>query len=187
MRLSTIAYAAHFSLGLRAFILAVIVAGTFPVMALAQQVCVSDGSITPSTPDTIYEDNHDGTVTDASTGLMWMQCSLGQSGEDCSQSTATTHNWQEALAQAINTNYAGHSDWRLPNIRELLSLVEVSCYLPSINITFFPNRLGSRPYWSSSILASDANKAWSVNFGSGNASSNYRDDNRYVRLVRGGK
>ncbi len=60
-----------------------------------------------------YIDNGDGTITDRATGLMWMK-------KDC----GTTMNWKEALACAENLKYAGHNDWRLPNAKELQSIVD---------------------------------------------------------------
>ena len=60
-----------------------------------------------------FQDNDNGTITDNSTGLMWMQNDNG---------TALT--WQEALNYAENFEYAGYSDWRLPNAKELQSIVD---------------------------------------------------------------
>jgi hypothetical protein len=63
-----------------------------------------------------FEDNGDGTVTDHATGLMWMQ---DDSGEGM--------NWQEALAWAQTknaSNFLGYSDWRLPNVKELQSILD---------------------------------------------------------------
>jgi uncharacterized protein DUF1566/Big-like domain-containing protein/List-Bact-rpt repeat protein len=65
-----------------------------------------------------YTDNSDSTISDSATGLMWSQ---DDSGEGL--------NWQEALAwvQTKNAvNYLGHSDWRLPDIKELQSIVDYS-------------------------------------------------------------
>ncbi|QFY89514.1 DUF1566 domain-containing protein [Magnetovirga frankeli] len=58
-------------------------------------------------------DNKDGTISDQATGLMWLQADSGQ---------AMT--WQEALAWAEGLEYGGHDDWRLPNAKELQSLVD---------------------------------------------------------------
>lgn len=66
-----------------------------------------------------YSDNGDGTINDQSTGLMWMQADNGE-GID----------WEAALSYAENSNYAGHSDWRLPNVKELQSIVDYG-YSPS--------------------------------------------------------
>jgi len=63
-----------------------------------------------------FADNGDGTITDAATGLMWAKADSGQAV-----------NWQEALAwvQAKNSvNYLGRNDWRLPNAKELQSIVD---------------------------------------------------------------
>lgn len=60
-----------------------------------------------------FHDNGDGTVTDRSTGLMWQQADSGKG-----------MNWEEALAYAAASGLAGHSDWRLPNAKELQSIVD---------------------------------------------------------------
>lgn len=65
-----------------------------------------------------FHDNGDGTVTDRASGLMWTKADSGKG-----------LNWPDALAwvQAKNrANYLGHSDWRLPNVKELQSIVEYS-------------------------------------------------------------
>ncbi len=61
-----------------------------------------------------FTDNGDGTITDAATGLMWTK----------SDSGAATGNWEQALSYAENLEHAGHDDWRLPNAKELQSIVD---------------------------------------------------------------
>ena len=63
--------------------------------------------------DNDLKDNGDGTVTDDNTGLMWMKTDSGRG-----------MTWEEALAYAENSTYAGYSDWRLPNAKELQYLVD---------------------------------------------------------------
>ena len=137
-----------------------------------------------------YTDHDDGTVTDKVTGLMWKQCSEGQSGADCSGGSATASTWQGALQQPANINtqggFAGHSDWRLPNIKELASLAEERCYSPAINGTLFPNTVSSY-YWSASPYANNSASAWYVNFGYGDGYYGNRASGKYVRLVRTGQ
>jgi hypothetical protein len=60
-----------------------------------------------------FVDNGDGTVTDRATGLIWQKADSGK-GMD----------WKEALAYAENMKFAGHDDWRLPNAKELQSIVD---------------------------------------------------------------
>jgi len=81
-----------------------------------------------------FVDNGDGTVTDASTGLMWTK-----------QDGGSAQTWQEALGfvQARNAaNHLGHNDWRLPNAKELHSLVDYAHApdfdgMPAIDTRFF--------------------------------------------------
>jgi len=61
----------------------------------------------------IFADNSDGTITDNATGLMWMQ-----------NDSQAAMNWEDALSYAENLEYAGYSDWRLPDVKELQSIVD---------------------------------------------------------------
>lgn len=60
-----------------------------------------------------FIDNNNGTITDAATGLMWQQMDSGQG-----------MNWKEALHYAQNLSLGGYGDWRLPNAKELQSIVD---------------------------------------------------------------
>src|SRR5262245_21387303 len=67
-----------------------------------------------------YTDNVDGTITDNNTGLMWEK----QSDDGSIHDRDTTYSWANAFAVHIaglnaGAGFAGHTDWRLPNIREL--------------------------------------------------------------------
>jgi len=99
-------------------------------------------SIIETTPTSQFSLNGDGTATDNKTGLTWMRCSLGQvwDGATCTGSVTTT-TWQTALSLAESTFFAGSSNWRLPNIKELSSILEenVCKGSPRINETVFPN------------------------------------------------
>ena len=122
-----------------------------------------------------YTDNGDGTVTDASTGLMWQQ------------DGSTSKSWSEALAYCEALNLGGYTDWRLPNIKELRSLVDYSRYNPAINTTYFPNTAASW-YWSSTSLAYYTSGAWVMHFDDGYGFGYYyKDHANYVRAVRGGQ
>jgi len=62
-----------------------------------------------------FHNNENGTITDKSTGLMWMQDDNGKGVF-----------WQEALKYANDSEFAGYSDWRLPSVKELQSIVDYS-------------------------------------------------------------
>jgi len=60
-----------------------------------------------------FVDNGDGTISDLATGLMWARADSGK-----------PMNWEESLAYGVNLKLAGHDDWRLPNAKELHSIVD---------------------------------------------------------------
>ncbi|MDP4028446.1 MAG: DUF1566 domain-containing protein [Gallionella sp.] len=66
--------------------------------------------------------------------------------------------WNAALAAAKDANFAGHSDWRLPNIKELESIVESCGYNPAINRTLFP-ATPDEYFWSGSSYVPDTSQA----------------------------
>ncbi|TAL46895.1 MAG: DUF1566 domain-containing protein [Methylovulum sp.] len=138
-------------------------------------------------PDSRYTMNVNGTVLDKKTTLTWMRCSLGQTWDNgaCTGS-AQEYQWRLALVAAKKTVFAGKKDWRLPNIKELQSLVEYRCYGPAINLTAFPNAI-RRGGWSSSPVAHGNDFAWAVYFGYGYAYWDFKFRSYYVRLVRSGQ
>jgi hypothetical protein len=72
-----------------------------------------------------FKDNKNDTINDLATGLMWQK-----------SDSKTAMSWEEALAwaqQKNNENYLGHSDWRLPNAKELQSIVDYSRSLQNTN------------------------------------------------------
>jgi hypothetical protein len=106
-----------------------------------------------------FIDNKDGSVTDLRTSLTWAKCSIGQtytlSSNSCSGSGAVSYaTWSNALAAAESYSINGITDWRLPNIKELGSLVDRSCAEPTINSTLFPNTISSIYYSSTPFKGS---------------------------------
>jgi len=143
-------------------------------------------NIAPDAPDSRYVLRAEGTALDKQTGLVWMRCALGQTwaGRTCT-GTAQTYTWQRALQAAESTVFAGRSDWRLPNQKELQSLVERRCTTPAINLTAFPNTYYW--YWSSSPVANYNYNAWIVAADYGYDGWDYKGDSHAVRLVRRGQ
>ncbi|MGB5685851.1 MAG: DUF1566 domain-containing protein, partial [Candidatus Electrothrix sp.] len=113
------------------------------------------------------------TVQDNNTGLIWQRCLKGQtfSNGSCVDS-ATTVTWPEALALDDGT-------WRVPNVKELQSIVGES--------TYFPTPATNTYVWSSSPYAGNTQNAWTVNFKDGlsfNALLQGTSGVVHVRLVR---
>ncbi len=116
-----------------------------------------------------YHNNLDGTITDLDTGLMWTQV------------PASARSWTAALDYAESLTFAGHSDWRLPNIKELQTLTDytlttarqTSEAVAPLNRVLFPTATTpATAYWSSTALRSGGNQtptsAWLVEFGVNN-------------------
>ena len=120
--------------------------------------------------------NDDGTVTDTATGLMWQQVTA-----------PSTETWEQALAFCESLTLAGHSDWRLPNWKELQSIVDYDRYNPAIDTTYFTGTVGTfeSHYWSSTTDALISDSALDVGFYSGFTSYGNKSDSNYVRAVRG--
>ncbi|MAG63454.1 hypothetical protein CMO84_08030 [Candidatus Woesearchaeota archaeon] len=148
-----------------------------------------------------YLDNGDGTVSDLNTGLMWQQ----------SPDFDTKRSWSACATYADALVLAGHSDWRLPTVKELYSLIDfrgsstANPAVPYIDTTYFAFEYpdpssGDRPidvqFWSSTAyvgttMNGDAT-AFGVNFADGRIKGypsgtlpNGTQFERYVRCVRG--
>ena len=158
----------------------------------ASQTCQSETAVPATTPASRFQDNGDATVTDQSTGLMWARCPEAVSGTDCLTGAATAFTWEGALVRARDSGLAGYTDWRLPNVKELSSIVEERCYDPAINLAVFPNTPASI-FWSASPVAGSSGGAyssyyaWYVLFYYGDAGYGGRSGYAHVRLVRSGQ
>jgi len=138
-----------------------------------------------------FTDNHDGTVTDSKTGLMWKRCSEGQGGSDCSVGSAATYTWTGAQGQAVAANrdggFAKHTGWRVPTSSELHLVKEHNCGTVSIDPVAFPN---AQPgwFWSSYPVGHDGNDGWITDFYSATDDDgwSHKDNLHHVRLVRSG-
>jgi hypothetical protein len=145
-------------------LLLIVSAFTFMTLAKAQ---TCNPNIQKTKPDSQYELMNNGTeVLDKKTGLIWQRCVLGMSwnGATCA-GTATNHKWEDALAEAATVASTTGVAWRLPNIKELRSLVEAACVGKAINETIFP--VTPSYVWSSTTDSENTNNAWSNSFYSG--------------------
>ncbi len=121
-----------------------------------------------------FKDNGDGTISDNATGLMWVK-----------DPPLVTKFWNVAVDYCDGLNYAGHSDWRLPNVNELAALIDRGRDTPAINTTFFPNT-ANNDYWTSTTQRDNINNAWAVHFEDGEVSYQLKTRSNYARPVRGG-
>ncbi|MDH5218089.1 MAG: DUF1566 domain-containing protein [Gammaproteobacteria bacterium] len=129
-----------------------------------------------------FVDNLDGSVTDSVTGLIWQRCNLGANWNQEAQACVgypQYADWKSTLQSVVLYNEEQFaqglaSDWRLPNIKELASILNIHCVYPSINIEAFPGETSA--YWSSTPAYSGTVEtsigetlvqeyaAWSINF-----------------------
>lgn len=114
-------------------------------------------------------------VTDNRTGLMWQD-----------DTVSSMMDWFEALIYCYDKRQGGYTDWRLPNIRELLSINDRSRYNTAINPAFV--NTNSEFYWSSTTYSHDTYKSFVVSFLRGSLNVGNKVMNiYYARCVRGGQ
>ena len=130
--------------------------------------CNPDGNF-----DNIFIDNGDGTVTDLSTNLMWQK---GGSSEMVTWADA-----KEYVVQLNHHDFAGYSDWRLPTLEELTSMMESSWGNSDLFVGSFFNRQ-QKHCWSSDTNGPE--RAWKANFQLGYIIDNFIERRNSVRAVR---
>ena len=132
--------------------------GTIPCAGTGQDGDTRAGVPWPSTRFDVDEcgtaaDTADDVITDHLTGLMWPRDAQGR----------TTAAWAGSLADAGSLVLCGHSDWRIPNLAEALSLLRSSGYTPDwLASQGFLNLYGSSDLWTSTTYPSDAARAFLV-------------------------
>jgi len=161
--------------------------------AATRETCVDTASTTPSSQFTdVANDQNAKVIEDFKTGLMWSRCFLGADWSvqdvDCRVSSSPETTWKDALKEVNNANanaYLGYSDWRLPNIKELTSIVERRCYNPATNDEIFPlsGNSATGGFWSSTPV-SGSESIRLVSFFNGQLLSQHYSESNYVRLVR---
>ena len=169
-------------------LLTIVLCETILATSSLAQTCETN-TIQESTPTSRFTFDEKGLVTDKETGITWMRCALGQKwdGTTCA-GTAKTYDWQNAMDEVkkINSsNYGGHSDWRLPYIPELASIVERQCFDPRVNLTAFP-ATPSITFWSGMERMGFADMAYALDFGQGNATPKDKTVQGAVRLMHDG-
>ncbi len=156
-----------------------------------------DGTVQAGAPLS-YTDNADGTITDNNTGLMWEKKgnlngfldfnnlhdadnSYIWSGDG---SQETIWDWLDDVNAEGGVGFAGYDDWRIPNAKELQSIVDYERFGPSIDPIFGPTVMSL--YWSSTSNTFISVNAWYVNFFIGDVNFDDKNGDSHVRAVRGG-
>ncbi len=119
-------------------------------------------------PGTRFTDSGANTIEDNLTGLMWAK---DMSVPTVSSCTGGAMNWQNALTYVSCLNsidYLDYSDWRLPNRKELLSVVDRGQNSPAFPSGYPFTGYSASNYWSSSSVIASANAAWDIHFKMGN-------------------
>jgi len=149
-----------------------------------------------------FTDNGNGTVTDTVTRLIWQRCDLSlemKVANSCSTvgSQYISYSWKDALNEVTKFNIteaaAGRpATWRLPNIKELATIVDMNCTYMAIDTKAFPDP--STTYWTSTpviqfdVIATGINQrqngAWVVDFRTGVEDQTAVGTATSVRLVR---
>ena len=151
------------------------------VLTIASALCDGESVIEapfPLTSDKAASrfETRDDIVLDRRTGLMWSRRNIAKERK-C---------WADAKKASEECRLDGYSDWRLPTIRELLSIVDYERHKPAIDTTVF--ECESDWYWSSTPYApSPGGYAWLVYFYDGYAGWNPQDSYGFVRAVRAGQ
>jgi len=130
-------------------------------------------------PGPRFTDNGDGTVTDNVTGLVWTQ----------NADLSGTKSWNDALTYCNGLSLAGHDDWRLPNMRELHSLIDYGRADPALPAGHPFTDVQSGPIWGywTSTTGIDSEEAWGVQLSRGFMNDSYNKvSSYYVWPVRGG-
>ncbi len=119
-----------------------------------------------------YTNNGDGTTTDLLTNLIWKQ-----------SFSADSITWEQALIEAENLNFSGHTDWRLPDIKELQSINDESLINPSVSTVYF-NGMKAAFFWSSTTLPNQNSKAWYLDTRYGITTYANKVNKNYALFVR---
>jgi hypothetical protein len=137
-----------------------------------------------SWPSPRFTDNGDGTATDHLTGLQWVLNPHALSGN------GTAINWNAGVDLCNNLFFANHSDWRLPNYRELESLLDYGASAPALASGHPLIGIQNAAYWSSTsdAYSSPTRPAgyymWYIDLGAGSSEIDHKSLTHFVLPVR---
>jgi len=160
----------------------------YAVQQTGQNRIVEDGDdgywekgIAPPSPRFI--DNEDGTITDTFTNLMWTQ-----SAQHFGIGTDFQMNWSDGITACNTLVFADYDDWRMPNVREMQSIMDYGYYDPALKpghpFTDIP--LVFSTYWSSTSHPLVDYDAFHVPLKNATIAHVNKDGLKYIWPVRGG-
>lgn len=179
---------------------------TYPI---ADQEVPDDGTLRAGSPMR-FRDNLDGTINDLNTGLTWeKKCDCPDNPHDYRRrlpwsgngSGQTIWDWLAQVNSEGSSGFGGHSDWRIPNPKELISIIDYERFNPAVGVAFDGPLCGlgctdlrdpscscttMKGYWSSTSFADDAENALVVGAHLGLLGDMAKREDNAVRAVRGG-
>lgn len=151
----------------------------------AQQNCNLDSEkTTPNERFIVNNIDNFYVVIDLKTNLMWKHCLEGLYGDNCSIGNTRQYKWRTSFDIATQSSYANYTNWRIPNIDELKSIIEYSCINPSINKNIFPNSNNSFVWSSNQYITRKYYFAKGVDFTDGKEHLDFQIAENSIRLVR---
>ena len=122
-------------------------------------------------------------MSDADTGLMWHGCPAGETGTDCALGEPTLRDWHDALQYCEVSTWGGYDDWYLPNVIELLSIVDASLTGSAFDADAFLGTPTSVAFMSSTSRQVSAT-VWTVDYGNGSNTATGKGSLLATRCVR---
>jgi Protein of unknown function (DUF1566) len=172
-------------------------------------VIVADDGTIQAGQSLAYVDSGDGTITDMSTGLMWEKKDRAGGLHDKDNTylwsgngaEETIWDWLDDVNAEGGTGFAGHNDWRIPNVKELQSLVSygrggggAEAIEPAFNTNCVPmcamddcSCTDTFNYWSATTDVIGSDSAWFVSFSDGHVGLDGKGGDDNVRAVRSGQ
>jgi len=140
----------------------------------------SNGNVLPITA------NSWSCLIDNNTGSVWEVKTTDGGLRDGSK----TYTYSNALTYVNNVNslnLCGYNDWRLPDVNELLSIIDFSVRDPAIDTQFFPNTNAIYPsyYWSGRERSANTSQVYAIQFMTGATITSSKTQTYFVRLIRG--
>ena len=112
-------------------------------------------------------------VKDTRNGIYW---------EDTPASAKSSEDWKDARRRCERLQLDGMTGWRLPTFEELLSIVDYAKSRPAVIAPF--EYTAEESYWSATPFSANFDRAWTIDFRTGETYYSYKRTNHAVRCVK---